>query len=51
MTPNEQQQKRRQAKCRKCGEALHELIDIQTSSKIGARQCINHNCKRYGIRT
>ena len=40
-----------ETKCRKCHEPLHALISVQTGTKTGGRQCINHDCKRYGVAT
>ena len=34
-------------KCRICGEKLHYLESATGS--VGTKQCINHQCRMYGV--
>ena len=40
---------KRIAKCRACGEPLHNMRTFQ-GHLVGARQCLNRDCKKYGKR-
>ena len=37
------------AKCRKCGETLHNLINYGDNTLSSTKQCLNRECSRYGM--
>lgn len=39
---------KRKAKCRSCGEELHDMVYLGDPTPTGMRQCLNHKCKKYG---
>jgi len=49
MAKQEYKEDERVAKCRACGEPLHDMVTF-LGGKAGARQCLNRNCRKYGKR-